>query len=79
MIAVNTHEAKTRLSALLAVVEEQGETVLICRNGKAIAELRSVTTSQRSRLTPDPTLAVQFVDYDPLAPMGEEEWPREAR
>ena len=40
MIKVNTHEAKTRLSALLADVENKGEHVVICRNGKPIAELR---------------------------------------
>ena len=28
MITVNTHEAKTRLSALLVAVQERGETVL---------------------------------------------------
>ncbi|MDZ4694844.1 MAG: type II toxin-antitoxin system Phd/YefM family antitoxin [Deltaproteobacteria bacterium] len=40
MKAVNTHEAKTRLSALLAEVENSGEIVLICRHGRPIAELR---------------------------------------
>ena len=79
MIAVNTHEAKTRLSALLAAVEEHGEIVLICRHGKAVAELRSVAASQRSRLAPDASLAVEFVDYDPLAPLADDEWPMEAR
>lgn len=37
MIRVNTHEAKLRLSALLAAVEKKGERVLICRNGKPVA------------------------------------------
>jgi antitoxin (DNA-binding transcriptional repressor) of toxin-antitoxin stability system len=30
MIMVDTREAKTKLSALLAAVEEKGEVVLIC-------------------------------------------------
>ncbi|HXU31292.1 MAG TPA: type II toxin-antitoxin system prevent-host-death family antitoxin, partial [Thermoanaerobaculia bacterium] len=40
MVTVNTHEAGSELSSLLARVEEQGETILICRNGKPVAELR---------------------------------------
>ncbi len=39
MRAVNVHEAKTNLSALLAEVEEKGQVVLICRNGKPVAEI----------------------------------------
>ena len=38
MVAVNVHEAKTHLSRLLARVEE-GEEVVIARNGKPIARL----------------------------------------
>jgi len=33
MKVLNVHEAKTRLSAVLANVEEKGEEYLICRNG----------------------------------------------
>lgn len=35
---VNVHEAKTRLSQLLQLVEE-GETVIIARHGEPVAEL----------------------------------------
>ena len=35
---VNVHEAKTQLSRLLELVEE-GETVVIARHGKPVAEL----------------------------------------
>ena len=38
MVAVNVHEAKTHLSRLLARVEE-GEEVVIARNGKPVARL----------------------------------------
>ena len=38
MVAVNVHEAKTHLSQLLARVEE-GEEVVIARNGKPVARL----------------------------------------
>ena len=36
---VNIHDAKTKLSRLLELVE-QGETVTIARHGKPVAELR---------------------------------------
>ncbi len=35
---VNVHEAKTQLSRLLELVEE-GETIVIARNGQPVAEL----------------------------------------
>lgn len=81
MITLNTHEAKTRLSALLAAVENDGETVLICRNGKPVAELRAPTPASlgsRSRLTPDPALAGCIL-YDPTEPATEDEWPEDNR
>lgn len=42
-ITVNVHEAKTNLSKLLEQVE-QGETVVIARAGKPVAELTAVST-----------------------------------
>ena len=73
MRAVNVHEAKSTLSALLAEVEERGEVVLICRNGKPIAELRRVVRPS-SRLTPaGDTSAVEFFD-DPLSPVPAADW-----
>ena len=38
MIAVNVHEAKTNFSRLLSQLEKSGEPVLICRNGKPVAD-----------------------------------------
>jgi antitoxin (DNA-binding transcriptional repressor) of toxin-antitoxin stability system len=80
MITVNTHKAKTTLSALLAAVETKGETVIICRNGKPVAELRSPSSLApgKSRLTPDPRLAGRIL-YDPTEPATEEDWPEDAR
>jgi prevent-host-death family protein len=42
MRTVNVHEAKTTLSRLLEEVE-RGETVIIARNGRPIAELTALT------------------------------------
>ena len=39
MSTINIHEAKTRLSKLLARVEERGEEITIARYGKPIARL----------------------------------------
>jgi antitoxin (DNA-binding transcriptional repressor) of toxin-antitoxin stability system len=82
MILVNTHEAKTRLSKLLAAVEEKGEVVLICRNGKPVAELTQphTTSAGADRLKPSPDLKVTLSsDYDPTEPLSEDEWPSEYR
>ena len=45
MKTVNIHEAKTTLSALLAQVE-QGEEILIARNGEPVAKLTRYQPSQ---------------------------------
>jgi antitoxin (DNA-binding transcriptional repressor) of toxin-antitoxin stability system len=69
MITVNTHEAKSKLSALLAAVEEKGEVVLICRNGKPVAEMKAVKPAVRNRLKPDPALKVTFAPgFKPTEP-----------
>jgi prevent-host-death family protein len=73
MIKVNMHEAKTRLSALLAAAE-QGELVLLCRNGRPVAELRPLP-APIDPLRVDPELSkVEFLD-DPMAPLAPEDWP----
>ncbi|MBN1946660.1 MAG: type II toxin-antitoxin system prevent-host-death family antitoxin [Bradymonadales bacterium] len=72
MKAVNIHEAKTKLSALLSEVEATGTTFLICRNGNPIAEL--VPHKPKDRLTPHPLLAKIEMSYDPTEPLSDEEW-----
>ncbi len=80
MITVNVHEAKSRLSALLASVEDQGEVVLICRHGRPVAELRAATprTGRPDPLQVHPELAATIL-YDPTEPASEDEWPGECR
>ena len=73
MKIVNIHEAKTKLSALLAEVEATGETVLICRHGKPVADL--VPHRKRSRLEPHPVMNKIRINYDPLEPLAADEWP----
>lgn len=82
MIAVNMHEAKSRLSALVKAVEEDGETVILCRNGKEVAEIRAINSKpiDRLQIAPDPGLKVELTPgYDPTEPLSEDEWPEECR
>lgn len=78
MISVNIREAKSKLSALLAAVEERGERIRICRNGKPIAELVPIPKA-RDPLQPHPELSKIVIYEDPTAPLTEEEWPEEFR
>lgn len=78
MITVNTHDAKTRLSALLSAVEERGESVRICRNGKPVAELRPIHRAT-DPLQTHPNLSKIKMHEDPMLPLGPEDWPVEAR
>ncbi len=78
MIQVNTHEAKTNLSSLLARVESKGELIWICRNGKAIAELRPIAYSTNP-LKQDSKLKNVRFNESPVLPLSEEDWPQDAR
>ena len=77
MITVNMHEAKTRLSELVKAVEDRGETVVLCRDGREVAEIRRrVKKRQPRNLAPDARLRVEFArGYRPTEPLSEDEWP----
>ena len=75
MKTINVHEAKTRLSAVLAEIEN-GEKYLICRNGHPVAEL--VPHVKKSRLTAHPIFSRVRIKYDPTEPLSPEEWPQES-
>jgi antitoxin (DNA-binding transcriptional repressor) of toxin-antitoxin stability system len=79
MKMVNTHEAKSNLSKLLADIENKGEVVLICRNGKPVAEMKAFKAAT-GRLASNPDLKVTFAPgFDPTEPATEEDWPEENR
>jgi antitoxin (DNA-binding transcriptional repressor) of toxin-antitoxin stability system len=73
MKTLNAHEAKTRLSAVLADIESKGEVYLICRSGKPIAELSPHRTT--NRLSPHPVPRRIKIAYDPVEPLDEGDWP----
>jgi prevent-host-death family protein len=70
---VNVHEAKTRLSELLAEIERTGSSYVICRSGKPVAKL--VGHEPRDRLSPHPAMRRIRISYDPTEPLGVEDWP----
>jgi prevent-host-death family protein len=81
MITVNMHEAKTRLSELVKAVEERDETVVLCRNGQEVAEIRRRAKRRIVRnLKPDPRFRVEISPgYRPDEPLADEEWPSRLR
>ena len=79
MIAVNMHEAKTRFSKLIRSIEKDGETILICRHGHPVAEIRALESASGSRLPgPDKQLAAS-IHYDPAEPLDEADLPEDLR
>ena len=74
MIRVNTHEAKSTLSKLLSAVETRDEIVVICRNGKPVAELRAYR-AERVRLEVAAELARVRVHGSLIEPLDAEGWP----
>lgn len=48
MTTVSIHEAKSHLSALIAQVEDRHERVIICRYGRAVAELSPIARGKRT-------------------------------
>ena len=77
MKTVNVHEAKTNFSSLLATVESSSESFVICRNGEPVADL--VPHKRASRIKVHPALSRIKIDYDPVEPLSNDEWPKEAR
>ena len=76
MKMINVHDAKTRLSALLASVED-GESFLICRYGKPVGELRPASRKESpDPLQTHPELAGRIL-YDPTEVADANEWPEE--
>ena len=82
MITVNMREAKSRLTALVKAVEQDGETVILCRNGRPVAEIRRRSIQQPfgRNLTPDPSLRIILAPgYDPTEALTDDEWPEDCR
>lgn len=74
---VNMHEAKTRLSQLVAEIEATGEDVVLARNGKPVAKivkLRPEPEMQRIGLIKDHPAWKGFeLDLEVFAPLMTDE------
>jgi prevent-host-death family protein len=70
MTTVSVHEAKTHLSALMARVEDRNEHIVICRYGKAVAEL--VPYRKGKRTVPNRELSRIKIHGDLTKPTVEE-------
>ncbi len=77
MKTVNVHEAKTGFSGLLAEIERKRSRIVICRNGKPVADL--VPHQAEVSMEPDKKLGAIRINYDPIEEAGEDEWPFESR
>jgi prevent-host-death family protein len=78
MIHVNMHEAKTRLSELVALVEKNHEVVRICRNGTPVAALVPLAPVV-DPLEQHEAIRDIKVLYDPAQPLDDDEWPEGLR
>lgn len=74
---LNIHETKTNLSSILKKIEGTDERMVICRNGKPVADLTSHKPVDRLKVHPE--LSEIRINYDPTEPLSEEEWPENLR
>ena len=75
---INIYEAKAHFSKIVTKVQETGESITICKNGKPVVDViqhRAVGDP----LEPDAELLGAVYRGDPCAPVGEEDWPKELR
>jgi prevent-host-death family protein len=75
--SVNVHEAKTNFSSLLAAVEATNKAIVICRNGKPVADL--IPHRRVNRTKPHPQLSRIKIRYDAVEALSEDEWPKASR
>ncbi len=71
---INIHEAKTKLSSVLMQIEKTGERVVICRNGKPVAELGPIQNYVGDRLSKHPEMSKITIHYDPTEDLTGDEW-----
>ena len=75
---INIYEAKAKLSQLLHYIEETGEPVTICRNGKPVADVVKHREKRNPFEQNKDLIGAQFLS-DPCAGVDERDWPPDAR
>ena len=78
MSTVTEKEAKAQLPKLLAQIEKSGQPIVICRDGKPVADLVPHRALKRN-MKAHPVMGNIKINYDPTEPLSEAEWPAEAR
>lgn len=78
MLLFNIHDAKSNLSGLVADVELKHETVMLCRNGKPVAQIVPITPLG-SALKHSAKLGKIKLHYNPVEGLAPDEWPADAR
>jgi prevent-host-death family protein len=71
---VNVNEAKANFATLIAAVKNNGESYIICRNGKPVADL--VPHKLKNRIKPHPLLSRIKIKYNPAESAPEGDWPK---
>lgn len=74
---VSVHEAKSQLSRLLAEVNRDGSSIVICNRGKPVADL--TPHRQKCRTAVHPYMSQIEINYNPTEPLQEDEWPEDSR
>jgi antitoxin (DNA-binding transcriptional repressor) of toxin-antitoxin stability system len=64
---------------LVAAVEEKGERIVVCRNGRPVADLVPHVPAAVWTLDPDPSLAGALFLGEPAAPLEPGDWPEDLR
>jgi prevent-host-death family protein len=75
---MNIYEVKAHLSKVIARVQETGEVITICKNGKPVVDLVQHRPA-RNPLKADPELLGAVYHGDPCAGVGKEDWPEGLR
>ena len=75
---MSVYDAKAKLSQLLHYIEETGEPVTICRNGKPIADVVK-HKERRNPLAQHDKLVGALYYNDPCAGVDEVDWPTKDR
>jgi prevent-host-death family protein len=78
MLLSNIHDAKSNLSSLVGDVEMRHETVILCRNGKPVAQITPIKPLG-SALKHNARLGKIRFDYNPVEGLAADEWPGDAR
>ena len=75
---VNIYDAKAHLSKIINRVQETGESVTICKNGKPVVDLIRHPL-ERDPLKVDAKLLGAVYDGNPCAEATAEDWPESLR